>query len=252
VLALSLDGKVAVVTGASRGLGEAVARAFGDAGADVALLARSADDLEVIAHELSALGRRVLALPVDIGDEAAVEAAAEKVVATFGRVDILVNNAGVALPAPLLELTLADLRKMLDVNVVGMFLASRAFGAHMVAQRRGTVINIASIAGMVGEPELTAYSATKGAVLAFTRALAAEWARQGVTVNAVAPGYFRTDLSKRALDDAQLASKIIGRIPLRRFGQPEELGPLLVYLASDAAAYMTGSIVVLDGGQTAR
>ncbi len=252
MLALSLDGKVAVVTGAGRGLGQAAAIALAEAGADVALLARSADELEVTAEEVRKHGRRPLTLPTDVADENAVEEAATMVVEKFGRVDILVNNAGVAPVAPLLEVTLAELRRVLDVNVIGAFLCARAFGAHMVAQRKGTVINIASVAGLGGEPELTAYSASKGALISFTRALAVEWARHGVTCNAVAPGYFRTDLNKRALDDVQIGPKIVSHIPLRRVGQPEELGPLVAFLASDAAAFMTGSIVVIDGGQTAR
>jgi NAD(P)-dependent dehydrogenase (short-subunit alcohol dehydrogenase family) len=252
VLALDLDGKVAVVTGGGRGLGQAVACALAEAGADVALLARSAEELAATARMIEEMGRRVLTLPTDVTQETAVEEAAEAVVEAFGRVDVLVNNAGVAHVAPLLELTLADLRKVLDVNVVGAILCARAFGAHMVAQRKGTVINVASIAGLGGEPDVTAYCASKGALIAFTRALAVEWARHGVTVNAVAPGYFRTDLNRRALDDVQVGPKIVKHIPLRRVGQPEELGPLVVYLASDAAAFMTGSVVVLDGGQLAR
>jgi 2-deoxy-D-gluconate 3-dehydrogenase len=163
-----------------------------------------------------------------------------------------VNNAGISPVAPLLELTLTELRQVLDVNVVGAFLCARAFGAHMVAQRKGTIINVASVAGFGGEPDLTAYCASKGALVAFTRALAVEWARHNVTVNAVAPGYFRTDMNRKALDDVQIGPRIVKHIPLRRVGQPEELGPLVVYLASDAAAFMTGSVVVLDGGQLAR
>jgi NAD(P)-dependent dehydrogenase (short-subunit alcohol dehydrogenase family) len=252
VLALDLDGKVAVVTGGGRGLGQAAACALAEAGADVALLARSAEELASTARTIEEMGRRVLTLPTDVTQENAVEEAAEAVVEAFGRVDILVNNAGVAHVAPLLELTLADLRRVLDVNIVGAILCARAFGAHMVAQRKGTVINVASISGLAGEPEVTAYSASKGALIAFTKSLAIEWARHGVTVNAVAPGYFRTDLNKKALDDVQIGPKIVKHIPLRRVGQPEELGPLVVYLASDAAAFMTGSVVVLDGGQLAR
>jgi 2-deoxy-D-gluconate 3-dehydrogenase len=251
-LALDLDGKVAVVTGGGRGLGQAAACALAEAGADVALLARSGEELATTARTIEEMGRRVLTLPTDVTQENAVEEAAEAVVETFGRVDILVNNAGIAHVAPLLELTLADLRRVLDVNVVGAILCARAFGAHMVAQRKGTVINVASIAGLGGEPDVTAYCASKGALIAFTKALAVEWARHGVTVNAIAPGYFRTDINKHVLDDVKIGPKIVGHIPLRRVGQPEELGPLIVYLASDAAAYMTGSVVVLDGGQLAR
>jgi NAD(P)-dependent dehydrogenase (short-subunit alcohol dehydrogenase family) len=252
VLALDLDGKVAVVTGGGRGLGQAAACALAEAGASIALLARSPNELENTAHLIEEMGRQVLVLPCDVTQESAVENAADKVVAAFGRVDVLVNNAGIALVSPLLELTMADLKRVFDVNVVGAFLCARAFGAHMVAQRKGTVINVASIAGLGGEPDVSAYCASKGALIAFTKALAVEWARHGVTVNAVAPGYFRTDLNKKALDDVQVGPKIVKQIPLRRVGQPEELGPLVVYLASDAAAFMTGSVVVLDGGQLAR
>ncbi len=230
-----------------------MALALAEAGASVSLLARSASELEATSRHIEeTFERKALIIPTDVADEAAVEEAASLTVATFGRIDVLVNNAGIAHVAPLLELTLDELRRVLDVNVVGTFLCTRAFGAHMVAQRKGTVINVASTAGLGGEPELTAYCASKGAVIAFTRALAIEWARHGVTVNAIAPGYFRTDLNKQALDDVTSGPKIVGNIPLRRVGQPEELGPLVAYMASDAAAFMTGSVVVLDGGQTAR
>jgi 2-deoxy-D-gluconate 3-dehydrogenase len=253
VLALQLDGKVAVVTGGGRGLGQAAAWALAEAGADVALLARSQKELETTAREIEqAHGHKVLPLECDVADEASVEEAAGLVIATFGRVDVLVNNAGIAPVTPMLDLELADLRRVLDVNVVGSFLCTRAFGAHMVAQHKGCIINVASTAGLVGAVDLSAYSASKGAVIAFTRALAIEWARHGVTVNAIAPGFIRTDLNKRALDDVKTGPRIVANIPLRRVGQPEELGPLVVFLASDAAAYMTGSVVVLDGGQTAR
>jgi 2-deoxy-D-gluconate 3-dehydrogenase len=253
VLTLQLDGKVAVVTGGGRGLGQAAAWALAEAGADVALLARSQTELETTARDIEQThGHKVLPLECDVADESSVEEAAGLVIATFGRVDVLVNNAGIAPVTPMLDLELADLRRVLDVNVVGSFLCTRAFGAHMVAQRKGCIINIASTAGLVGGTDLTAYSASKGAILAFTKALAIEWARHGVTVNAIAPGFIRTDLNKRALDDVKVGPKIVATIPLRRVGQPEELGPLVVYLASDAAAYMTGSVVVLDGGQTAR
>jgi NAD(P)-dependent dehydrogenase (short-subunit alcohol dehydrogenase family) len=253
VIALQLDGKVAVVTGGGRGLGAAAAWALAEAGADIALLARTEDQIVGTAREIEdATGRKVLACACDVSDEASVDEAASLTVATFGRVDVLVNNAGMALVAPLLDLELTQLRRILDVNVIGAFLCARAFGAHMIAQRKGTVINMASIAGLGGEPDMTAYCASKHAVIGLTKSLAVEWARHGVTVNAIAPGFFRTDLNKHALDDIKIGPKIVGNIPLRRVGQPEELGPLVVYLASDAAAFMTGSVVVLDGGQLAR
>jgi len=241
------------VTGGARGLGAAAAWALAEAGADVALLARSNDQVVATAREIEeAHGRKALAVECDVADEASVEEAASLVLAAFGRVDVLVNNAGMAHVSPLLDLDLAQLRRVLDVNVIGTFLCARAFGAHMVAQRKGSVINVASVAGLGGEADLTAYCASKGAVIAFTKALAVEWARHNVTVNAIAPGYFRTELNRLALDDVKVGPKIVGGIPLRRVGQPEEIGPLVVYLASDAAAFMTGSVVVLDGGQLAR
>jgi NAD(P)-dependent dehydrogenase (short-subunit alcohol dehydrogenase family) len=217
----------------------------------VVLLGRSADPLNEVAHEVEGLGRRTLALQVDVTDEAAVERAAKTALAALGRVDILLNNAGIAHVSPLLSTSLADFRQLFDVNVVGMFLCARAFGAPMVAQRSGRIINVASVAGLGGESNLTGYCATKGAVIAFTRALSVEWARHQVTVNALAPGYFATDMNAAALSHPEIAPKLLREIPLRRFGQARELGPLIVYLASEASAYMTGSVLVIDGGQTA-
>jgi NAD(P)-dependent dehydrogenase (short-subunit alcohol dehydrogenase family) len=255
MLVLSLHGKVAVVTGAGRGLGAAAARALAEAGADLVLLGRTAAHLEKLQNELADLhgeGRKFLIVTADVADESSVQQVADRVTAELGRVDILVNNAGIASASPTLDVPLSDIRRTIDVNLIGVMLCSRIFGAKMVAQRAGSIINIGSIAGLIGEAHIAAYSASKGAVLALTRALAVEWARYGVRVNGIAPGYFRTDLNKAALDDPEIGAKIVRQIPLQRVGRPEEIGPLVAYLASDVSAFMTGSTLVIDGGQTAR
>lgn len=250
--AFRLDGKVAVVTGAGRGLGRAIARALAEAGADVALGARTASDLADTARLVEAAGRRALAVPTDVTDETQVEEFAAAVVEAFGGVDVLVNNAGTVVVKPLADLEVAEWRRVIDTNLTGTFLCARAFGPHMIARQKGRVINIASVSGLVGEPLLTAYAASKGGVVNLTRALAAEWAKHGVTVNAIAPGYFDTAMTSQGLDDPEVAVRLIKRIPLRRVGEPDEIGPLAVYLASDASAYITGEIVVIDGGWHAR
>lgn len=253
----ALRGRVAVVTGAGRGLGRAAALALAEAGAAVVLLGRDGDRLAQVAAEVRGaqgpgLEIEPLCLPTDVTSDAAVRAAGEAVLSRLGGADILLNNAGAALVRPLLDMDMDEARRLFEVNVVGALRCARVFGAHMVQKGRGRVINIASVAGLVGEPGVAAYAASKGAILSFTRALAAEWARHNVTVNAIAPGYFRTDLNAEALDHPDIGPRIVRQIPLRRTGRPEELGPLVVYLASDASAFMTGATLVIDGGQTAR
>lgn len=247
-----LVGRVAVVTGGGRGLGQVAARALAAAGAKVAVLGRGKVGLDETVAQIHADGGCALAVPADVTQEAELQAAAAVVKEQLGDCQILVNNAGAAMVRPFLETDTASLRGLLDVNVVGALLTARIFGAQMTERRWGRLINMASIAGMVGEPNLAVYSASKGALIALTKALAIEWARYGVTVNALAPGYFRTDLNAQAFDNPEVADRLLKKIPLRRAGEPAELAPLLVYLASEDSAFMTGSVLVIDGGQVAR
>ena len=248
---MSLAGRVAVVTGASRGLGRAIALALAEAGADVALAARAKRDLEDTGALVQRAGRRALVAPTDVASYAEVEALMGRAVRELGRLDIVVNNAGVAKVAPLAEMTPDDWRFMVDANLTGVFNGCRAAAPHLIAQKSGKVINVASVLGQVGLPGYTIYAATKGGVIAFTRALGVEWARHGIQVNAIAPGWFATDMTDPAFSDPRINERLTRDIPMRRIGRPEEIGPLAVYLASDASAFMTGQTIFLDGGHSA-
>jgi 2-deoxy-D-gluconate 3-dehydrogenase len=248
---LRLDGRVALITGASRGLGRAMALALAEAGADVALVARSRDALEDTAAAVTALGRRAVPLPADVTVEAEVQAAVGRAIEACGAVDILVNNSGAAIVKPLVETTPAEWRKVLETNLTGAFHCCRAVGPGMIARRRGKVVNVASILGTRGLPGYAAYSASKGGLLALTRALAVEWARHNIQVNAIAPGWFVTSMNEDAFSDARIRERLLRDVPARRTGRPEELGPLVVYLASAASDYVTGDVVFADGGFSA-
>jgi len=248
---MSLAGRVAVVTGASRGLGRAIALALAEAGADVALAARAKRDLEDTGALVQRAGRRALVAPTDVASYAEVEALMGRAVRELGRLDIVVNNAGVAKVAPLAEMTPDDWRFMVDANLTGVFNGCRAAAPHLIAQKSGKVINVASVLGQVGLPGYTIYAATKGGVIALTRALGVEWARHGIQVNAIAPGWFATDMTDPAFSDPKINERLTRDIPMRRIGRPEEIGPLAVYLASDASAFMTGQTIFLDGGHSA-
>ena len=247
-----LDGRVAIVTGASRGLGKAIAFALAKAGADVALAARSRAQLEVVADEVSALGRRALAIPTDVIDPDAVEALVERTVRELGQLDILVNNAGVVREGPLLETTDEDWDVVITTNLRSTFLCTRAAGRHLTRGKSGKVINVASSLGVKATSNVAAYCASKAAIIQFTKAMAIEWAPSGVQVNAIAPGYFETELNAALRADRKLTQRVLRRVPARRMGKPEELGPLVVFLASSASDYMTGETVVIDGGQAVR
>jgi 2-deoxy-D-gluconate 3-dehydrogenase len=248
---MTLAGRVAIVTGASRGLGRSIALALAEAGADVAVAARSKPDLEDTAHAVERHGRRALAVPTDVAVYAEVEELVQRTVSALGALDILVNNSGVARVAPLRETTLDDWRRMLEVNLSGVFYGCRAAAPHLIARRRGKVVNVASVLGAVGLPGYTVYSATKGGVIALTRTLAVEWARHNIQVNALAPGWFATDMTDAAFSNPAIRERLLRDVPARRPGRPEEIGSLAVYLASPASDFMTGQTVFLDGGHSA-
>ena len=249
--ALSLAGRVAIVTGASRGLGRAMALALAGAGADVALAGRSIVDLEETGHRVEAIGRRALVLPTDVSIYAQVEALVHRTIGGLGGLQIVVNNSGIARVTPLADMPPGEFAETLAVNLTGVFNGCRAAAAHLIAQRSGKIINIASVLGQVGLPGYTAYAASKGGVMGLTRALAAEWARHNIQVNALAPGWFVTDMNAPAFADPKIRELLLRDVPARRTGRPEEIGPLLVYLASSASDFMTGQTVFLDGGHSA-
>jgi 2-deoxy-D-gluconate 3-dehydrogenase len=242
---------VAVVTGASRGLGRAMAVAFATAGAHVALAARSKPDLEETAQQVEGHGVRALVLPTDVTRYDEVEALVARTVEALGGLDILVNNSGIARTTPLAEATPEDWRAIVDVNLTGVFNGCRAVAAHFIARRRGKVINLASVLGAVGLPGYALYAATKGGVIALTRTLGVEWARHNVQVNAIAPGWFVTDMNAAAFGDPRINERLTRDIPMRRTGRLEEIGPLAVFLASSASDFMTGQTIFLDGGHSA-
>jgi 2-deoxy-D-gluconate 3-dehydrogenase len=248
---MTLAGQVAVVTGASRGLGRAIAQALAEAGADVVLAARSKRDLEDTGALVERAGRRALVAPTDVASYAEVEALMGRAVRELGRLDIVVNNAGVARVAPLAETTPDDWRFMVDANLTGVFNGCRASAPHLIAQKSGKVINVASVLGQVGLPGYTVYGATKGGIIALTRTLGVEWARHNVQVNAIAPGWFATDMTNEAFADPAINQRLTRDVPARRIGRAEEIGPLAIYLASASSDFMTGQTLFLDGGHSA-
>src|SRR3954469_10220070 len=243
-----LDGKVAVVTGGNRGLGRAFARALGEAGATVAIVARDAAASRTAVEELTAAGLRAKAFRADVGDRGSVVAVAQQIAADLGRVDVLVNNAGVCVHRPALEVTEDEWNEVLRVNVNGVWHGCQVFGEQMINAGGGVIVNIGSMSGyIVNRPQWQpAYNASKAAVHHLTRSLAAEWAPYGVRVNALAPGYIKTDMSP--VDDPAFHRHWIEDTPMQRYGTVEELAPAVVFLASEASSFVTGSVLVADGG----
>ncbi len=248
----NLQGRVAIVSGGSVGLGRQMAEGLAEMGADLVLCARKKERCQQAAEELQKLGVQVLALGCDVKDSASIQAVADAAMNKFGRIDILINNAGTSWGAPVEAMTLEQWNKVIETNLTGTFLFSQAAGKIMISQRRGKIINIASVAGLRGSsPKLPAigYSASKGGVIAFTKDLASKWGMHNIQVNAIAPGWFPTDMSEKVIErnkDALLAT-----IPLGRLGGPNDLKGAAIFLASGASDFVTGHILVVDGGQSA-
>jgi gluconate 5-dehydrogenase len=249
-----LDGRRALITGGSRGLGRAVAQAFAEAGADLVLVGRDAANLNRAREELSVLGRKVDALPADLTTGEEAERLCNAVLANHGPIDILVNNVGGRRENIATEdMPLETWRRLVDLNLTSAFVCTRQIGGAMLSRGWGRVINIASICGQIATKNIHGrhYEAAKAALVGLTRAVAADWAPRGVTVNAIAPGGFMTDANRRWFRERpEFQKEVEGLIPMGRLGEPDELGPLALYLASDASRYMTGALLVIDGGYT--
>ena len=249
-----LDGKRFFITGGSRGLGRAMALALAEAGADAILVGRDQKSLEQTVADIRALGRQAIALVADVGQPAECEAACQQALAEHGPIDILINNVGGRrVPTPTTEMSIETWHELLDLNLTSTFVCTKVLGKPMIERRRGRVINIASISGMVANRGIggRSYETAKAAVIQFTRATAVDWAPFGVTVNAICPGGFMTEPNIRwARERPEVIEAFKKEIPMGDFGQPEDLGPLALYLASDASRYMTGAALVIDGGYT--
>lgn len=249
-----LSGRKALVTGGGRGLGEQLAFALAEAGADVVLCSRKLHACEEVVEEIrQQTGVQALALELDVADVESIRQVHAEVEASFGSIDILVNNAGISWGAPPLEMPLDRWQQVMNVNATGTFLMTQAFAPAMIEQGYGRIVNISSVAGMLGTPpgvmDAVGYHASKGAVLAMTRELAVKWASSGVTVNAIAPGFFPTKMTAGVIHQA--SELMLSGTPMGRFGNEDDLKGLVVYLASAASAYMTGQVLVVDGGASA-
>jgi len=245
---LELNGKVAVVVGGTSGIGRAIAHGFAQAGADVIPTSRRAEQVENTAREIEEFGRRSLRLTSDVSDRASLEHVLNEAVRAFGKVDILVNSAGRTKRAPTITFLEEDWNAIIDTNLTGTLRACQVFGKHMLERESGSIINIASLSTFVALNEVAAYSASKAAVGSLTKSLAVEWSRLGVRVNAIAPGVFRTALNTKLLDETERGREFLVRTPMKRFGNVEELAGAAIFLASDAASFVSGEIIAVDGG----
>ncbi len=245
---MNLHGKTAVVLGGTTGIGYAIALGLAQAGADVVPASRRELEVERAASKVEEIGRRSLRMTADVGKRDSLQALADAVIRTFGKVDILVNAAGITKKVPTLEASEEDWNSILDTNLTGTLRACQIFGRHMVERGYGRIVNIASLSSFVAFHQVAAYAASKAAVASLTKSLAIEWAAQGVCVNAIAPGVFRTALNRELLDKTERGRELLLRTPMQRFGKVEELAGAAVFLASDAASFVTGEVLVVDGG----
>ena len=246
-----LTGKKAFITGASRGIGQAIAVALAEAGADVALVARSEEGLAATAAAVAETGRQAFVIPADVTSQQEVTDAVAKAIGQLGQVDIVVNNAGGSnFTVPFLDLRLPGWDKLMRLNLDSAMYVCHAIGGHLVERGQGSVINVASVAGLIGSPFLSPYGAAKAGLISLTKSLAVEWAAQGVRVNALCPGWTATDLNRNLWEDETAGKATVASVPMQRWGRAEEMTGPAVFLASAASSYMTGQVLVVDGGQT--
>jgi 2-deoxy-D-gluconate 3-dehydrogenase len=244
----NLAGKVALVTGASRGIGQTLALGLAEAGADLALVARTQGTLDETASRARSLGRRAISVPADVSQASAIPGVVDRIIQEYGRIDILLNAAGTQVRKPSLDLTEEEWDRVASLNLKSVFFCCQAVAPHMIRQGKGKIINICSLTTSIGIPNIAVYASSKGGVLSLTRTLSTEWASLGINVNAIAPGYFKTEMTRSLTQDPDRNAWILSRTPMRRWGEVNELKGAAVFLASAASDFVTGQMINVDGG----
>ena len=247
-----LDGKVAIVTGSAGGLGKAMAVSLAQAGADVVVTDLSFDKVRETSQEIEKLGRKCIPVKTDVTNSDDVDSLIQKTMDHFGGIDILINNVGMAIVKDILNTSLEEWRRQIDANLTSAYLCCRAAGKHMLEKSSGKVVNVASVAGVRGKWKMCGYGAAKGGVVQLTRTLAIEWARYNVMVNCIVPGIFYTNATKSVLDNEKMREMRLRKVPLKKYGKPEDIGPLAVFLSSKASDFITGAVIPIDGGELAK